>query len=246
MEETKTNFIIIGDAHGHFNAISQAAAYGWVNKLTPVFLGDLTDSFTLSKMDQMRCLHFVLRELNNGAYCVWGNHDLSYIHPDHHRCSGYTKSKRDKFIKIYRDIWRHKNFVPYLFLKKHNILITHAGLSPTIFKTGQDPIEFLNEEKDKVNTSRAFKSGTLSGGIYPVGGITWLRKGECRKPLPNNIIQIVGHTPQDTHVFDETRNIHYIDTIEYGDKSILKIDKSGEPQKIHWEQYSTIGRDYGI
>jgi len=243
--EKNSKYVIIGDGHGEFNTVSQATYWAFSEGATPIFLGDLSDSFTKSKREQLRLIYLVLGALEMGAGCLWGNHDLSYLFPKHYICSGYTKTKEDYFKKAYKKLWSHKNFKPYIFLKEMNILITHAGLSPKWVGVNKDPIEFLEEEFSDKNSvffgKKILKAGRSSGGHLPFGGITWLREKECSDPLQNNILQIIGHTSIDTCTFFPKRNLWNVDSLVFGDKSILFIDTDKkEIEKIEVNRYSTI------
>lgn len=241
--------VVIGDGHGHFNTITQAVSWALTEDATPILLGDLSDSFTKSKRDQLRLMHYALQVMDFGGWMVWGNHDMSYLFPDKFNCSGWTASKAQYFKEIYSKIWNHPRFVPYVWLEKMNILITHAGLSPRLVPIGKDPIEFLEESfKDRLlpiaDYSPLLRAGEGSGGSLKVGGITWLRKSECRDPLPNDIMQVVGHTPQGECNYSAKRNIWYIDSLEYGQKDILLLKEDEDPQVIPYDHYGTINKDY--
>lgn len=241
MAKSKEKYTIIGDVHGQFDTIIKAASWAWINDATPVYLGDLTDSFSKSKSEQLRAMYFVLRDMDRGAICLWGNHDLSYLFPDLHKCSGYSKTKEDYFRRAYTEFFKHPNFRPYYWIGD-SILVTHAGLSPKLVPTEFTPKEFLdNSMKDTskaIKSSPLFKAGRSSGGPQAVGGITWLRSTECTKPL-EGITQIVGHTPQGEIEYDSMRDIWYVDSLEYGSKEILLVNR-GKIEKIEWERYAEL------
>ena len=78
MEKFK-KWAFIGDLHGNFEVATKAGYWAIDNKARPIFLGDLTDSFSKTKRAQLYTIRFVRNLLDAGGICIWGNHDLSYI-----------------------------------------------------------------------------------------------------------------------------------------------------------------------
>jgi len=231
-------FVFIGDGHGNHEIVHQAVSWAHTKRAGVVMLGDLTDSAHRTTRDQIRLLHLVLREMSYGATCLWGNHDLSYLFPDRFKCSGYSRNKRDRFRSLYRKVWRHENFRPFLWLGDEQILVTHAGLAPSLVPEGCSPVTFLQDLKieEFIAHPQLLQPGQHSGGREPTGGITWLRKEESRLPLPG-ITQIVGHTPHEHAHYDSTRNTWYIDTLE-ASRDILLLN-NGELTVVPFERYAS-------
>lgn len=244
MEKFK-KWVFIGDLHGNFEVATKTAYWAITQKIRPIFIGDLTDSFTKTKKAQLFCIHFIKNMLDAGAICLWGNHDLSYINPDAFACSGYTRTKDEYFKGAYASLVRHENFKPFFYIKKHNVLATHAGFDlkviPDHYPDDIDPIEVLETVFQEENgtalthTTRYLRPGKHSGGIG-IGGLIWKRPSESSGPL-NDIVQVAGHTPQDTCNFNDNDHTWYIDTIEYGDRSILLLNENGEFERIGEEQW---------
>ena len=233
MEKFKRKILLVGDLHGNFDLAVKLTYWARRKGYSIVYYGDLTDSFEYSKRDQLKTLLLVIDQLKAGrAWCLWGNHDLSYINSPLFACSGYTPTKEKYFKEAYKELLNHPRFTPFIDLKweeDKKILLTHAGLAPEMVPVRKDPIEFLEESfKDR---AQAFNTpmpllmpGKLSGGRQPVGGITWLRSGETQGGFPN-LIQIVGHTAQGAIDFDSKRNTYYIDTlIASSNQEVILLD----------------------
>ncbi len=245
MEKFK-KWAFIGDLHGNFEVATKAGYWAIDNKARPIFLGDLTDSFSKTKRAQLYTIRFVRNLLDAGGICIWGNHDLSYINYEAFGCSGYTRNKQAYFREAYCELLTHKSFKPFYYIKKHDVLVTHAGLDPGIipdhYPDDLHPTEILgykfNEENSiaLTKTTPFLKVGRNSGG-HGIGGITWLREPEATGSL-GNTVQIVGHTPQDTCNFNNRTQTWYIDTIEYGDRSILMLDEGGNFEIIEEQQWN--------
>ena len=232
-------YVLIGDGHGNHETIHQAVSWAHTKGAQVVLLGDLTDSADRTTRDQLRLLHLALRELDYGAICLWGNHDLSYLFPKRFRCSGYSSNKRDHFIRLYRKLWSHENFRPFLWLEDECILVTHAGLAPDLVPEEQHPVSYLKryESADMITHPALLHPGRESGGSQPIGGITWLRKEESGSSLPG-ITQIVGHTPHENVHYDEKRDTWYVDTLD-ASRAILLLDQ-GEVNVVPYSRYASF------
>lgn len=238
METKSQRYVLIGDGHGNHEIIHQAVSWAHTKRAQVVLLGDLTDSVDRTMRDQLRLLHLVLRELDYGVICLWGNHDLSYLFPKRFRCSGYSGNKRDHFIRLYRKLWIHENFRPFLWLKDECILVTHAGLAPGLVPEEQRPVSYLKSyaPADLITHPALLYPGRESEGLQSIGGITWLRKEESSLPLPG-ITQIVGHTPHENAHYDKKRDTWYIDTLD-ASRDILLLDQ-GEVNIVPYSRYAS-------
>lgn len=245
MERFK-KWVFIGDLHGNFEVATKTAYWALNQKARPIFIGDLTDSFSKTKKAQLYCIQFVRNMLDAGAICLWGNHDLSYINPDAFACSGYTRTKDAYFKEAYSDLLRHENFTPFYYIPEHKVLATHAGFDPKLipdhYPDDVDPIEVLQKAFKEENSTMLMQStrylrvGKFSGGMG-IGGLIWKRPTESSGPL-GDIVQVAGHTPHETCIFNEVDHTWYIDTIEYGDRSILMLDENGEFEIIEEQQWN--------
>jgi len=246
MERFK-RWVFIGDLHGNFEVATKTAYWALEQKAKPIFMGDLTDSFSKTKKAQLYCIQFIRNMFDAGAICLWGNHDLSYINPGAFCCSGYSKAKDAYFKEAYSDLLRHESFTPFYYIADHNVLITHAGFDPSLipehYLEDIHPSEilakaFTEDNAIALTTHTKFTNvGRYSGG-YGVGGITWARPQERTGPLPQDIIQVAGHTPQKTCNFNSNDNTWYIDSLEYGDRSILMLDEHGNFEVIEEQRWN--------
>jgi len=229
-------YLAIGDVHGDLGFLTRAYYYAKLHKFTPVFLGDFVDSFVRSKREQEAVLMMMLDILtwDKDAYALWGNHDLSYIFPRLHSCSGFSMSKMQAFLPYYNKLLLQKNFRPFLYLDgpKKDVLLSHAGLEPR-------HLPGLGTDESKVKswlTSRfadrslAIRTpnplldvGFASGGKQSYGGITWLRAEETNFGF-ESILQVVGHTPVDEAYFDAENNFYYIDTLASKKPTLALVD----------------------
>lgn len=247
MEGNSKKILLVGDLHGNFTLAAKLTYWARRKDYQIVYFGDLTDSFSWSKKEQLKTILFVLDQLKAGnAWCLWGNHDLSYINSALYCCSGYSLTKEAYFKKAYTELLNHPRFKPFLVFdweEDKKILLTHAGLAPELVPVRKDPIEFLKESlEDKAkafnNPHVLLQAGSKSGGRQAIGGITWLRKTETDGGFPN-LIQFVGHTPQDIINFDSDRNTYYIDTLEYSaSKEVMLLDfENFEMKPINKDTY---------
>lgn len=233
--DNSAKYLFIGDIHCNFNILVQAVSYAWVIGANPVLLGDLVDHRVkgMTKSDGVRVLNFVLNLLQtNRGICLWGNHDLSYVNAGLHGCSEWTYSREKLYKPIYEQLLETGNFRPFVFLDKVNTLVTHAGLNPQL--VGSDPILELEESFNDYPTALKERHKFLG---HP-GGITWLRKKGHVSTLPNNIQQVVGHTPRSKIQYSKSRSTWYVDTLNFGDKSLLLMTEGVEPQIIPFNKYA--------
>lgn len=213
--------ISIGDLHGEdcwkkidFSRYDKA-----------VFIGDYTDSFTVSNTQMLKNLEelIALKKSNLEKYVLLlGNHDIHYMFFPLFRCTGYRKEMQEMFTGLYKDniqlfdiAYQYKNY-----------LFTHAGISKKWFKKYESYFKDLNEKsiaeclKDIFNSEHyqiLFEIGAKRGGSRTdTGGIVWADITETQNDYLDGYHQIVGHTPRyDIQTFGgDTQSITYIDVLE--------------------------------
>lgn len=219
-------YLIIGDIHGHIDFLEDALDYAENNNMTMVQLGDITDSFDRTMNEGKECLRLAVRACEDHIF-LRGNHDLSYENPRLYRCSGWTRQKQREYEALYS----HIKFQDYFYTD--NVLVTHAGLSHNHIKLWSyfpykshpfEEFEPILKEQLKDPKSPIYKAGRVNGGPLPVGGMFWCRPQYMSNPFSRT--QIFGHTRCDTATENKKENFWRIDTIEYGDQSVLVTEGS--------------------
>jgi hypothetical protein len=172
--------IFIGDIHGKAEIVEEALQRDGLK----VFVGDFLDSFDRSVDNQIRSLTLALDAVDKGvAKVIFGNHELSYLMPQQHRCSGYKAATDAHVIHLKERMW--KTMIPFLKLPD-NFIVTHAGVnSATIDHL--DELEFANPD------SPLHWIGRSRGGRAPTGGIFWCDFNREFVPI-EGVNQIFGHT----------------------------------------------------
>jgi hypothetical protein len=125
------------------------------------------------------------------ADALYGNHELSYIIPEIHRCSGYS-TKTHSMLTTHIERVR-KNFKPFLELGD-NWLVTHAGLHPQVAEKLSEDWEAEFNHK----ASALHWIGRYRGGPDPVGGIFWCDFNAEFEPI-EGLNQIFGHSRARTY-----------------------------------------------
>lgn len=176
-------YVFIGDVHGKVEAVESALARNGHK----VFVGDFLDSFDRKVSDHEKCLVMVLDAVEKGeATAIFGNHELSYLMPRQHRCSGYNTSMEMMLIPHRSRMFRL--FKPF-FEINDEWLVTHAGLHPDVAtKLPEDwEAEFLNQQ------SPMHWIGSSRGGAHPVGGIFWCDFNDEFQHI-EGLNQVFGHS----------------------------------------------------
>jgi len=180
-------YTFVGDIHGKVDCVEHALDKD--GKI--VFVGDFMDSFNKPLEDQKVCLDLVLDAIEKGkAEALLGNHELSYLQPAQHRCSGF--STITDIVMIH---YRNRLFAKFKkFLWIDNFLITHAGLHPRVneLRGERDWDEWANDPE-----SSAHQVGRSRGGWSKYGGIFWCDFNRDFEPI-DGINQIFGHTRGDS------------------------------------------------
>lgn len=233
--------VFIGDLHGRLDLFKQILEIEREKNSEIFLVGDYVDSFNVATITQKETLRLVLDLVKEGKIkALLGNHELSYLFPEVHRCSGYNQ-EMDRFIGAIREEML-ANLLPFIYLEEGNILVTHAGLNNLVY----DLLYNESEEKDK-NTISMSKMllrwfyrierdspvhyiGQSRGGNYWRGGIFWDDANMDFQAVPG-LNQIFGHTPQKKGVLqignglleDNTANF-CIDSLGYGVNEYLVLE----------------------
>lgn len=173
-------YTFVGDIHGKVEEVERALD-GDGHK---VFVGDFLDSFDRKPEEQVEALLLALDAADRGeATVLFGNHELSYLMPERHRCSGF----KPLTYRLVRPIAGRmmKTMVPYLRLPD-NFLVTHAGADRLVLPHVREG------EFEKMDTPLHW-IGHTRGGRNSVGGIFWLDFMLEFEPIAG-VNQIFGHT----------------------------------------------------
>lgn len=233
--------LVIGDIHNKVENIDSIIDNHCPDQV--VFLGDYFDSFseqshTEEKIARRTALW--LKEMIAREYIIcYGNHDMSYIFTKTCMCPGYSTIKHQTIKEIITwDEWM--KLVPVIEID--GFWLSHSGMHPSIFchpLKGFDSHDVQTLCKDAIENlksnipSHIFGCGADRGGMYPIGGITWL---DWNYIVPiwdetgNQIKQLVGHTPdrhvrtkgKDYHCVCIDTNLRYVATITDGHLEIHK------------------------
>ena len=183
-------YIFIGDIHGKVEQVERALAM----KGKKVFVGDFIDSYDRTTEQHKECYDLVFDAIDKGeAEAIYGNHELSYILPHTHRCSGWD-DERDMLMTHYSQMIQDR-FKPFIFIKP-NLLITHAGLDKVIWDQEAFSLNNLCQALAEMwpdVASPVHWIGYSRGGRKSVGGIFWNDFHREHTPIPK-LKQIFGHT----------------------------------------------------
>lgn len=173
-------YVFVGDIHGKWEVVEEALQ----REGHKVFVGDFVDSFTRTTDDMEKCLSLVLDAIKkNEADAIFGNHELSYLMPNKHLCSGRTSSTAEMMKSWESNLWN--SFKPFIKLPG-NFLITHAGAHYTVYPAVK--LERFNELSSPMHWI-----GWYRGGHSKVGGIFWCDFNKEFRPV-TGINQVFGHS----------------------------------------------------
>ncbi len=217
------NIIVIGDLHGR-------AVWKTVDPTRydhVVFVGDYTDSFSLSDETIFTNLLQIIvlkQTYPNKVTLLLGNHDIQYLYYPDNRCSGFRPSMQPDLTRLFR---QHKALFQIAW-QYDNYLVTHAGLtkrwwtwiqtkSSRVSNWATLPIaEQLNRIHQSPDRWLLFTVGPSRGGFHISGPLWADGQDTIIDPLPNHH-QIVGHTPQ-VGIYINSRNadtsVTYIDVTD--------------------------------
>lgn len=193
-------YVFVGDIHGKLEEVERALDMDGHK----VFVGDFMDSFERPTIDHERALFLALDASEKGeATLLYGNHELSYLMPQIHRCSGY----RGDFQYILEgNVGRIKDNFKVAFKPAEDWLVTHAGLHPKINAALKKPFQDMTEQEwmDEFNDrwSPIHAIGHYRGGRDSVGGIFWCDFNQEFQAI-DGLNQIFGHTRQEKGIQKE-------------------------------------------
>lgn len=181
--------IVVGDIHGDIALVDAVLAL----KQETVFVGDFFDSFRYGRAQQIVA---ATKALESGATIILGNHEWSYINPEKFMCSGFDRNFWVQIQPLCQRLLQAA--VPYVWNEEHKMLITHAGLTNTIFQrriseVSEIPDALLEWYRDKSPNSPYFVVGRSRGGLAPEGGPIWCDWQKDFEPI-EGVKQIFGHS----------------------------------------------------
>ncbi len=183
-------YVFVGDIHGKVEAVEAALAKDGKK----IFVGDFIDSFDRTVEQHKKCYDLVFDAIEKGeAEACFGNHELSYILPERHRCSGYGNG-REILMTHYGPICQ-KYFKPYILLQP-DFLVSHAGLNRILWRSFNLSLETLPETLAKWwpdLKSPIHWIGQYRGGDRDTGGLFWCDFRTEFKPI-EELKQVFGHT----------------------------------------------------
>lgn len=179
----------VGDIHGKVDVVKRALDYdGRV-----VFVGDFIDSYDKTVTEHDECFRLVIEAIRSGkAKACYGNHELSYLMPDPHRCSGYEYHRSVLMRKYESDIG--ELFDSFIIIG--DTLISHAGLTNQMWQefslTKENFVDRLNEWWADPKSPMHY-IGRYRGGRAPYGGLFWCDFTVEFQSI-EGLKQIFGHT----------------------------------------------------
>jgi hypothetical protein len=212
-----------------------------------VFVGDYFDSFTIKGPDQINNFLDIIEFRNTSIYhkvtLLLGNHDYHYYPGiDETGTSGYQTLLAPSIKHVVSD---NKQYLQAAY-QSGEFVFTHAGLSSEWL---DDSIEDwnVNNVVEKVNELFQYQPGKIAyrsfkqvgDQVYGVGGYgdetfqgpMWIRPKSLMKvnydTLRKQIIQVVGHTPQDNIDIKGKATggrYYFIDTLEYNQGQYLIVE----------------------
>jgi predicted phosphodiesterase len=238
--------IAIGDIHGR-DIWKQIVAKEQDADMF-VFVGDYFDSFTVKGIDQINNFLDIIefkKQSKVPVILLLGNHDYHYYPGiEDTSTSGYQTLMAPSIKHVVGDNKQHLQ----LAYQSGEFVFTHAGLSSewlddmvvgwdvdSLDATVNDLFRF---QPNKI-AYRSFKyydyennQATLAAGYgdETFQGPIWIRPKSLmrvnKNTLRKQIIQVVGHTPQDTIDIEGKSTggrYYFIDTLEYGQNQYLVV-----------------------
>lgn len=153
------------------------------------------DSYNRSPEQHEQCLKLVLDAMKaeEPVECIYGNHELSYLMPNPHQCSGYKYEHKQIMMKYREDIQKH--FKPFIMLDK-DFLVSHAGLTKDLWDNESLTLDNLSETLTKWwpdPYSPMHQIGAARGGFKYYGGLFWCDFDREFKHVPG-LTQVFGHS----------------------------------------------------
>ena len=210
-----------------------------------VFVGDYFDSFTIKGPDQINNFLDIIefkKQSKVPVILLIGNHDYHYYPGiEDSGTSGYQTLMAPSIKHVVDDNKQHLQ-VAY---QVGEFVFTHAGLSSEwlddniVMWDVPNLAMYVNDLFYYQPQKLAYRSYKQVGStVYGVGGYgsetfqgpIWIRPKALmtanKKTLRNQIIQVVGHTPQDTIDIKGKSTggrYYFIDTLEYGQNQYLVV-----------------------
>lgn len=207
-----------------------------------IFLGDYVDDWNAVPEASENLLNRLVEYKKaepNKVILLWGNHDLSEFYGQEFLCAGYNPRTNQLVSNIFE-----KNLCFFEVAYAWNgVLFTHAGLTKEFAKQIKvDDLEYKSASiiaaelngmmVDWSNTVKLAQTGPARGGVS-VPSPLWADKEELLADCPENLKQIVGHTPvegiSEYNISDST--IIFCDTFStnsdlepIGDGGLLEIE----------------------
>jgi len=239
--------VAIGDIHGR-DIWKQIVAKEHDTTDEFVFVGDYFDSFTVKGLDQINNFLDIIDFRNTSIYhkvtLLLGNHDYHYYPGiDETSTSGYQTLLAPSIKHVVSD---NKQYLQAAY-QSGEFVFSHAGLSSVWL---DDIVEGwdVSNMVDKVNellqyqpgliAYRSFKMinetewyGAQGYGNETFQGPLWIRPKSLMKAnydtLRKQVIQVVGHTPQDNIDIEGKSTggrYYFIDTLEYNQGQYLIVE----------------------
>ena len=241
--------VAIGDIHGR-DIWKQIVAKEHDTTDEFVFVGDYFDSFTVKGSDQINNFLDIIEFRNTSIYhkvtLLIGNHDYHYYPGiDDSGTSGYQTLLAPSIKHVVGD---NKQYLQVAY-QSGEFVFSHAGFSSEwlddniVMWDVPNLAMYVNDLFYYQPQKLAYRPYKQVGStVYGVGGYgsetfqgpLWIRPKALmaanRDTLRNQIIQVVGHTPQDTIDIKGKSTggrYYFIDTLEYGQNQYLVI-KDGD------------------
>jgi hypothetical protein len=211
-----------------------------------VFVGDYFDSFTVKGVDQINNFLDIIEFRNTSIYhkvtLLIGNHDYHYYPGiDETGTSGYQTLLAPSIKHVVDD---NKQYLQVAY-QSGEFVFSHAGLSSMWLDDMVEDWDVSNMV-EKINELFQYQPGKIAYRSYKqVGdqvygaqgygdetfqGPMWIRPKSLMKAnydtLRNQIIQVVGHTPQDNidiKGMSTGGRYYFIDTLEYNQGQYLVV-----------------------
>lgn len=235
--------VAIGDIHGH-DSWKQVVAQEQDADMF-VFVGDYFDSFTVKGLDQINNFLDIIefkKQSKVPVVMLVGNHDYHYYPGiEDSGTSGYQTLMAPSIQAVIND---NKHNLQLIY-KMGEFIFTHAGLSSEwlddniVMWDVPNLAMYVNDLFYYQPQKLAYRSYKQVGDkVYGVGGYgsetfqgpLWIRPKALmaanKETLRKQIIQVVGHTPQDTIDIKGKSTggrYYFIDTLEYGQNQYLVI-----------------------
>lgn len=210
--------VFVGDIHGKLSAVKAALDKDG----RKIFVGDIIDSSRGPEEEYAACYDLILAAIaKDEAAACFGNHELSYLLPEKHRCSRYTPWNAD-IIKTYTPALLAA-FQPFILLRP-DFLVSHAGLTWQIWQTEK---LFETSLKNRLDawwldvSSPMHWIGRARGGPDDIGGMFWCDYHEEFMPV-KELTQVFGHSRLPGGVVRES-NHFAVDCLDFK-QEFLELD----------------------